>query len=370
MFSRFFIDRPIFASVLSIIIVLIGLLSLTWLPLAQFPRIAPPIVSVTCNYPGADAQVVATAVAAPIEEFVNGVEGMMYMSSQCTNDGTYNLTVTFNPSVQLNMAQVLVQNRINLALPRLPAVIKQTGVSTRKRSPDILLVVCVYSPGGRHDQLFLSNFALTKVRDVLLRLEGVGDCNLFGQRDYSMRIWVNPDQLAHRNMTVSDVVKSLREQNLHIATGQIGQPPIVKGQQIQLTLDVTGRLKDIEQFENVVVKSTPDGRMVRIKDIGRVELGAKNIDISQMLDGKPCCGLAFFQLPEANALETAERCLAKMNELKKTFPPNVDFEISFDTTPYTRESIFEVFKTLRDAIILVALVVLVFLQNWHRRSFP
>ncbi len=355
---------------LSIIIVLIGLLSLTWLPLAQFPRIAPPNVNVTCNYPGADAQVVATAVAAPIEEEVNGVEGMMYMSSQCNNDGTYNLAVAFNPSIPLNMAQVLVQNRVNLALPRLPDVIKQTGVQTRKRSPDILLVAVIYSPGGRHDQLYLSNFALTKLKDELARVEGVGDCFLFGQRDYSMRIWVDPDKLASRNMSITDVVQALRAQNAQIATGQIGQPPTSTGQPLQLTLDVTGRLKEPTQFENIVVKSTSDGHMVRIKDIGRVELGAKNIDINQLMDGMPCCGLALFQLPEANALETAERCLAKLNELKKTFPPDVDFDIAFDTTPYTRESIYEVFKTLRDAIILVALVVLVFLQNWRSAIIP
>jgi multidrug efflux pump subunit AcrB len=369
-FSRFFIDRPIFASVLSIIITLIGGLSLLSLPLAQFPRIAPPTVSVTCNYPGANANDVAASVAAPIEQFVNGVEGMMYMSSQCTNDGTYSLTVTFQQDVNLNMAQVLVQNRINLALPLLPQVIKTTGITTRKRSPDILLVACVVSPNGRYDQLYLSNYALRSVRDEISRVDGVSDCFLFGQRDYSMRLWLDPDKLAYRNMTANDVVVALREQNQQISTGSFGQSPTIKGQQTQITLDVIGRLKDPEQFKNIVLKVQEDERVVRVKDVARVEFGAKNLDVNQFLDSKPCIGLAIFQLPDANALDTAERVINKLEELKRNFPEDVDYVISFDTTPYTRECIHEVFKTLRDAVILVALVVLTFLQNWRSAVIP
>ena len=260
MFSRFFIDRPIFASVLSIIITLIGFMSLFSLPLAQFPRIAPPNVNVTCNYPGASAQDVAASVAAPIEQFVNGVEGMMYMSSQCTNDGTYNLAVTFEQGVSINMAQVLVQNRINLAVPVLPDVIKRTGITTRKRSPDILLVMCVTSPKGRYDQLYLSNYAYRRLRDELSRVDGVSDVILFGQRDYAMRIWVDPDKLAYRNLTANDVVKAVRSQNAQIASGMIGQPPTVEGQQLQLTLDLMGRLPEPEEFEKMVLKTGKDGR--------------------------------------------------------------------------------------------------------------
>ena len=370
MFSRFFIDRPIFASVLSIIITLIGGMSLFSLPLAQFPRIAPPNINVTCNYPGASALDVAASVAAPIEQFLNGVEGMMYMSSQCTNDGTYNLAVTFEQGVNINMAQVLVQNRINLALPVLPDVIKRTGITTRKRSPDILLVMCITSPRGRYDQLYLSNYAYTKLRDELSRVDGVSDVNLFGQRDYAMRIWVDPDKLAYRNITAQDVVTAVRGQNTQIAAGMIGQPPMSKGQPLQLTFDVVGRLATPEQFENMVLKTGEDGRLVRLKDVGQVDLGAKNADVDLILDGMPCVGIAVFQLPDANALDTADRCLAKMEELKKAFPDDVDYVVSLNTTPYTRESIREVFKTLRDAVILVAMVVLVFLQNWRSAIIP
>jgi multidrug efflux pump len=369
--SRFFIDRPIFATVMSLVITLAGGISVFTLPLAQFPNISPPTVQVTATYPGASAKDVAEAVAAPIEQQVNGVEGMMYMSSQCNNDGTYNLTVTFEHGVDLNMAQVLVQNRVNLALPSLPTVIKQTGVTTIKRSPDILCGFSINSPNGRYDQLYLSNFALMQVRDELLRVEGVSDVFLFGQRDYSMRVWLDPQKLAVRNLTAGDVVLAIREQNAQVAAGQIGQKPIRKGQDIQITLNTRGRLTNEEQFENIVLKTTPDGRVLRLKDVGRVELGAKNQDISVRMDGKATVFLAIFQMPDANALSTYDRVVAKMNELERSsFPEDVIYEIAFDTTPYTSESIKEVFKTLLDAIILVAVVVLLFLQNWRSALIP
>lgn len=385
MFSRFFVDRPIFASVLSIVITLGGAISVFNLPLAQFPRIAPPTVSVTAVYPGASAKDVAEAVAAPIEQYINGVEGMMYMSSQCTNDGSYNLTVTFHQGIDVNMAQVLVQNRVNLAIPSLPDVIKASGVTTLKRSPDILMGIAINSPRGRYNQLYLSNIALRRIKDELSRVEGVGDVFLFGQRDYSMRIWIDPGKLAYRNLTPADVVAAIREQNAQIATGMIGQPgeaaqtPGANGKQIQehgpiqetqVPLTVTGRLKEIEQFENIIVKTGPGGRRVRLKDVARVELGAKNQDVDTLLDGEPTVFLAIFQLPDANALATRDRILAKLEELKSTLPEDVDYDIGFDTTPYTRESIREVFCTLRDAIFLVALVVLLFLQNWRSAIIP
>jgi multidrug efflux pump subunit AcrB len=368
-FSRFFIDRPIFASVLSIVITLAGFLSLRGLPLAQFPRVSPPTVQVTCTYPGASAKDVAEAVAAPIEQEVNGVEGMMYMSSTSANDGSYNLTVTFKPGVELNMAQVLVQNRVNLAVPKLPDVIKQTGVTTLKKSPDILMGMAINSPNGRYDQVYLSNYALRFIKDELARIKGVGDVFLFGQRDYSMRIWVDPNKLATRGLTAMDVVNAIQEQNAAVATGTLGQPPTKSGQEQQFTFDTLGRLKSIKDFEDIILRSEGVGRL-RVKDVARVQLGAKNQDISCRMDGKDTVFLAVFQLPDANALETHQLVLDKMNELSPNFPEGLTYDVAFDTTPYTSESITEVFKTLRDAIILVAIVVLVFLQNWRSAIIP
>jgi multidrug efflux pump len=327
-------------------------------------------VQVDCNYPGASAQVVAETVAAPIEQQVNGVEDMLYMSSQSTNDGSYTLTVTFKPGIDLNLAQVLVQNRVSLAMPLLPEVVRQTGVTTRKRSPDILMTVSINSPDLRYDQLYLSNYAFIRIRDELVRLPGISEVLVFGQRDYSMRIWLDPDKLAVRNLTVSDVVAALREQNAHVALGQIGQPPAVDGQVKQMPLAVRGRLVHPEEFENIVIKFTADRRSVRIRDVGRVELGARNQDISNRFDLKPTVGLAVFQLPDANALDTADAVQAKMAELAQDFPEGVVYEIGYDTTPYIRESVREVFKSLRDAVILVALVVLVFLQGWRASIIP
>jgi multidrug efflux pump len=370
MISRFFINRPIFASVLSIVITLAGAISVFTLPLSQFPNVTPPTVWVQANYPGASAQDVADAVAAPIEQQVNGVEGMMYMSSQCANDGSYNLTVTFRQGIDLNMAQVLVQNRVSLATPLLPDVIKQTGVITRKRSPDILMGMALNSPNGRYDQLYLSNFALMQIKDELARVPGVGDVFLFGQRDYSMRIWVNPSKLAARNLTAGDVVRAIREQNTQVATGYVGQEPAHHDQEFQITLSTQGRLTEPEQFGNMVLKTGPNGRITRLKDVARVELGSKNDDISIRFDGKETVFLAIFQMPDANALDVRQRVIAKMEELKEGFPEGVDYDIGFDTTPYTSESIREVVRTLRIAILLVAGVVLLFLQNWRSAIIP
>ncbi|WP_406700677.1 efflux RND transporter permease subunit [Singulisphaera sp. Ch08] len=370
MISRFFIDRPIFASVLSIMITLAGAIALFAMPIALYPPISPPVVQVDCRFPGASAQVVAESVATPIEEQVNGVEDMMYMSSQCTNDGSYNLTVTFKHGVDLNVAQVLVQNRVSLAIPRLPDVLKQTGVTTRKKSPDILMAIAINSPDSSRDQLYLSNYALMHIKDELARVKGVSDVNMMGQRDYSMRIWVDPEQLAARSMTAGDVVAALRSQNMQVATGQIGQPPVASGQRTQLTLSTMGRLVEVEQFENVIVRATPEGRVVRIKDVARVELGSKNEDVSGRVNGNPTVSLAVFQLPDANALDVADVVKAKIAELSADFPPGVKYEIRYDTTPFIRESIEEVFKTLREAIVLVAVVVLLFLQSWRSSIIP
>ena len=370
MISRFFIDRPIFAAVLSIVITLAGGIALVTLPIAMYPPISPPVVQVDCSYPGASAQVVAQTVATPIEQQVNGVENMLYMSSQCTNDGAYNLTVTFKHGVDLNMAQVLVQNRVSLAVPLLPDVIKQTGVTTRKKAPDILLALALTSPDKSRDQLYLSNYALMQLKDEIARLPGVSDIGVLGQRDYSIRIWVDPEKLASRDMTAADVANAIRRQNMQVASGQIGQPPVASGQEIQVPLSTTGRLTEPEEFAQIIIKKSWDGRIVRLKDVARVTLGAKNEDISGSVNGRPAVSLAVFQLPDANALDTAVDVKAKVAELAKDFPSGVDWEIRYDTTPFISESIAEVFKTLREAIILVAVVVLLFLQNWRSALIP
>jgi multidrug efflux pump len=370
MFSHFFIERPIFASVLSIVITLAGAVAALNLPVAQYPQITPPSIIVSCNYPGADARVVAESVAAPIEQQVNGVEDMMYMVSQSNNDGSYQLTVTFKPGVNLNFAQVLVQNRINLALPLLPDVVKQAGVTTRKRTPDILMVIGLYSPHGRYDQLYLSNYATIKVADEMKRVEGVGDVILFGQQDYSMRLWIDPQRLAELNLTASDVARAVREQNMQVAAGQVGQPPARATGPRALPITVVGRLRAPAEFEDIVIRSDSLGRKVRLKDVGHAELGAKNLDTTSKLNGRPNGSIAIFALPDANAIATAQRVRDRMEYLKKSFPDDVDYAISLDMTPFITESIREVFRTLIEAVVLVAVVVLLFLQNWRSALIP
>jgi multidrug efflux pump len=376
MLARFFIDRPVFAWVISIVIVLVGLLALVGLPIAQYPEITPPTVQVTCNYPGANAQVVADTVAAPIEQQINGVENMLYMSSQSNNDGSYSLTITFKLGVNLDTAQVLVQNRVAQAQPTLPDVVKNTGVSVKKQSPSILLVVNLYSDVNPqtgepyHKHLYLSNFATIRIRDALARVDGVGDVLEFGQQDYSMRVWLDPDKLSTRNLTAGDVLKSLREQNIQVAAGQIGQQPVPLGLDFQYTMSTQGRLVEADQFANIVLKTGSDGEVVYLRDVSRSELGAKNQDTRCRLDGKPSVGLAIFQLPTANALDTATHVRSRMRELKASFPEHLQYAIVYDVTPFIQESVGEVFHTLRDAIILVAIVVLLFLQDWKAVMLP
>ena len=380
MISHFFIDRPIFAGVLSVVFFLGGLAALPQLPIAQYPEIAPPTVQVSATYPGASARVTADTVAAPIEQQVNGVENMLYMSSQCTNDGAYNLTVTFKLGVDLNMAQVLVQNRVNQAMAQLPSDVQKQGVTTKKKSPSILLCVNLLSPDGSRDQLYLSNYATIQIKDELARLYGVGDVTYLGQQDYSMRVWLDPDKLAYNGLTATDAVNAIREQNVQVAAGQIGQEPVPRGQAYQLTLSTLGRLTDVGQFENIVVRvgaaaTDPAGAAtvrppLRLKDVGRVELTAKNQDVRCTLDGSPSVALAVFQLPGSNALQTADGVRAKMEELKARFPAGIEYQIVYDTTPFIRQTIDEVVKAFRDAFILVAIVVLVFLQSWRATLIP
>ncbi len=370
MFSHFFIERPIFASVLSIVITLAGAVAAFTLPVAQYPPITPPSIMVSCVYPGADARVVADSVAAPIEQQVNGVENMMYMVSQSNNDGSYTLTVTFKPGVNLNFAQVLVQNRINLALPLLPDVVKQAGVTTRKRNPDILLVVGMVSPKGRYDQIYLSNYTTIRLKDEIARVEGVGDVNQFGQQDYSMRLWVDPERLAELNLTAADVANAVREQNMEVAAGHFGQQPSPAGQSFEFPITVVGRLSDPADFADIVIRSDGSGRKVRVKDVARVELGARSMDSTSKLNGRPNASLAVWALPDANSIATAQRVVARMEQLKKNFPEDMDYTVSLDMTPFIKESIHEVVRTLIEAVILVAIVVLVFLQNWRSALIP
>src|SRR5579883_410853 len=375
MISRFFIDRPIFATVLSLVITLIGGIAHYYLPMAQYPRITPPGIAVTINYPGASAPVVADTVAAPIEQQVNGIDGMLYMSSQMGNDGTYTLTVTFDIGTDVNTALVMVQNRVALAMPLLPSQVQNQGITIRKKTPDMLMIVNFFSPDGRYDDIYLSNFATIYVKDELLRVYGVSDINYMGQRDYSIRAWLDPQKLAAKNLTAMDVANAIRRENVDAPAGQLGQLP-AKGQFFQLPLDTLGRLTKPEEFEQIVVKARGGGMrepaigIVRLRDVARVELGAQNYNQSCRFDGRPSVGLSVYQLPGTNALDVADRVRAKMEELKKRFPDGVEYDIAYDTTPYIRESIREVFKTLRDAVLLVGLVVLVFLQDWKTMILP
>ncbi|WP_435016751.1 efflux RND transporter permease subunit [Tundrisphaera sp. TA3] len=368
--SRFFIDRPIFASVLSIIITLAGGISVGALPVSQYPDITPPTVEVSGYYPGANAKVVADTVAAPIEQQVNGVEGMMYMSSQCTNDGMYTLTVTFRIGIDLDMAQVLVQNRVSLAEPILPELVKRRGVMVKKKSPSILMIVNLFSPDDSQDNLYLSNYATIQIRDELSRLDGVGDITYLGQRDYSMRVWLDPGKMAFRNLAATDVAAAISQQNTQVAAGQIGQPPVPTGQVFQYTMTTLGRLVDADQFGDIILKTDAAGRIVRLRDVATIELGAQGYDQTCTLDGKPSVALSIYQRPGSNALQTAELVRNKMEELKKEFRKGVDYAIVYDTTPFIKESVHEVVKTLRDAVILVAIVVLLFLQNWRSAIIP
>ncbi|MGO8751668.1 MAG: efflux RND transporter permease subunit [Thermoguttaceae bacterium] len=376
MLVRFFIDRPVLAWVISLVILLMGAIAAVLLPVAQYPDITPPVVRVTASYPGANAQIIADTVAAPIEQQVVGVEKMLYMSSQSNNDGSYVLDVTFAVGTDVNMAQVLLQNRVAIAQPALPDMVKAIGVTVRKRSPDILLIVNLYSdvnPDDNqpyYDPLYLGNYATINLLDVLARVDGVGDVFPFGGQDYSMRVWLNPDKLQARNLSASDVLRVLREQNVQVAAGQIGQPPVPQGQDFQYTLNTLGRLMEPEEFAGIILKTGAKGEVVYLKDVARTELGARNQDYTLTMDGKPSVGLAIFPLPGSNSLEVAEHLKARMHELEQRFPKGLRFACVYDTTPFVRESVTEVLHTLRDAVILVAFVVLLFLQDWKSLLLP
>ncbi len=368
--SKFFIDRPIFAAVISILIVLAGAVSFGALPIAQYPEIAPPTIVVSANYPGANASTVGKTVATPLEQEINGVEDMLYMSSQSTADGRLALTISFKLGTDLDKAQVLVQNRVNTALPRLPEEVQRLGVTTTKNSPDILMVVHLFSPDGSRDQLYISNYALQQVRDPVARLDGVGSLRLFGAREYSMRIWLDPARVAAFNLTAGDVLTALRGQNVQIAGGVLNQPPMSRQGAFEIPVQALGRLETPEQFENILIASDAQGRLIHLRDLARVELGATEYSTNSYLDDKAAIAMPIFQRPGSNALATAKSIKAQMAQLKESFPPGVDYTIAYDPTQFISQSIEEVEKTIFEAAILVVIVVFVFLQTWRAAIIP
>ncbi|QJB57144.1 multidrug efflux RND transporter permease subunit [Pseudodesulfovibrio sp. zrk46] len=367
---RFFIDRPIFASVVAIIILLVGVLSALSLPIAQYPEIAPPSVSVRATYTGADAQTVMESVATPIEEQVNGAQDMMYMSSISSNDGSMSLSVTFELGRDLELATVDVQNRVNLATAQLPQEVRNTGVSVQKQSPDIVLIINLTSDLPQYDSLFLNNYAKINLYDALRRIEGVGNVSLFGDKDYGMRIWLDPDKLASYGLTVSDVIGAVQEQNIQAPAGQIGMPPAPVGQQFQMSVRVKGRLADPDEFGKIILKANEDGSTVRVENVARVELGSKNYYTFSRLKGQDTASLLIYQLPGANALDVADNVRKTMDELSTYFPDGIKYQIPYDTTLFVTSSIDEVQDTLVEALILVFLVVFIFLQNWRTTIIP
>lgn len=368
--SRFFIERPIFATVISLVIVLIGGITIPLLPVEQTPDITPPTVVVSTTYPGASPEVVAETVAVPIEEEVNGVENMVYMASQCTDDGGYQLTVTFEVGTDVDMANVLVQNRVNIALPKLPDEVKREGVKTDKRSTNMVLMVNMISPDRRYDEIYLSNYVGTQIKDVLARVPGVGNVQVMGAKDFGMRIWLDPNRLRSLELTVTDVVQAIREQNVQVAAGQIGAPPSPPGQQFQYTVNTLGRLSDPEQFAEIILKVGEQGRLVRVGDVARVELGAQAYNWSVELDGAPSIALAIYQLPGANALEIADGIRREMDRLKVEFPEGLDYTIVYDLTTFVRASVEEVVVTLFVAVALVIFTVYIFLQDIRTTVIP
>jgi multidrug efflux pump len=368
-FSRFFVDKPIFAAVLSIIVFVAGLISIFKLPVSEYPEVVPPSVVVRAVYPGANPKVIAETVAAPLEEQINGVENMLYMSSQNTSDGALMLTVTFKIGTDVDKAETAVQNRVQRALPRLPEEVRQIGVTTVKSSPNLTMVVHLLSPNGRYDDLYLRNYGVLNVKDQLARIPGMGDVQIFGAGDYAMRIWLDPQKVAGRNMTASDVVDAIREQNVQVAAGVIGAAPS-KSADFQLTVNTQGRLSSVEEFGDIIIKTNEDGALTRLKDVARIEMGSNSYSLRSLLNNKSAVGLGIFEAPNSNALELSANVRAKMEELKKDFPEGVAYDIVYDPTQFVRESIKSVIHTLLEAVALVVLVVIIFLQTWRASIIP
>ena len=368
--SHFFIDRPIFATVLSLLILIIGGIAQRALPIAEYPEIAPPTVSITATYPGASAQIIAETVATPIEQEVNGVDNMLYISSQSTGDGRLTISVVFKPGTNIDQAQVLVQNRVAVAQPRLPDDVQRLGLVVRKASPDLMMVVHMISPDNTRDQQYISNYATLYVKDVLTRVDGVGDVTIFGARDYAMRVWLDPAKIASRGLTAGEVVSALRAANLQVAAGAINQAPATSDGAFTLNVKTLGRLSDPLEFENIVVRSEPGGQVIRVRDIARVELGSQDYTVNAYLDNKVATALVIFQRPGSNALATAANIKARMTAIAKDFPPGVGYSIVYNPTDFIQTSVDEVVRTLFEAILLVVVVVIVFLQTWRAAIIP
>ncbi|WP_223484900.1 efflux RND transporter permease subunit [Pseudomonas sp. A-RE-19] len=369
-FSQFFISRPIFAAVLSLLILIAGAISLFQLPISEYPEVVPPTVVVRANFPGANPKVIGETVAAPLEQAITGVENMLYMSSQSTADGKITLTITFALGTDLDNAQVQVQNRVTRSEPKLPEEVTRIGITVDKASPDLTMVVHLTSPDKRYDMLYLSNYALLNIKDELARLGGVGDVQLFGMGDYSLRVWLDPNKTASRNLTATDVVTAIREQNRQVAAGALGAPPAPNAQSFQLSINTQGRLVSEEEFENIIIRSGENGEITRLKDIARVELGSSQYALRSLLNNQPAVAIPIFQRPGSNAIQISNDVREKMAELKKNFPEGMDFSIVYDPTIFVRGSIEAVVHTLFEALILVVLVVILFLQTWRASIIP
>ncbi|MFQ5626113.1 MAG: efflux RND transporter permease subunit, partial [Methyloligellaceae bacterium] len=370
MLSAFFIDRPKFAFVIAIVTVLAGILAILALPIAEYPELTPPQVQIKATYPGANAQVVEETVAAVIEAEVNGVEDMIYMSSKSANDGSYTLTVTFEVGTDGDIAQVNVQNRVSLATPKLPEEVARQGLSVKKQSTSMLMVFSVYSPNGTYDDIFLSNYTSINLRDTLARVSGVASVDILGARDYSMRVWLQPDRMTSLGLTASDVIKAIRDQNVQVSAGSIGQAPSPATQQFQYTIQAKGRLTDPQEFNDIVIRARPDGSIVKVGDVARIELGAETYGWFGQLNSKPAALLAVYQLPDANALNLAKGLRSEMERLAQRFPEDLTYGVTYDTTLYVQTSIKEVVITLFQALALVILVVFIFLQDWRSTLIP
>ena len=369
-FSKFFISRPIFAAVLSLLILIAGAISLFQLPISEYPEVVPPTVVVRANFPGANPKVIGETVAAPLEQAITGVENMLYMSSQSTADGKLTLTITFALGTDLDNAQVQVQNRVTRTQPKLPEEVTRIGITVDKASPDLTMVVHVTSPDQRYDMLYLSNYAILNIKDELARLGGVGDVQLFGMGDYSLRVWLDPNKTASRNLTATDVVTAIREQNRQVAAGALGAQPAPTDTSFQLSVNTQGRLVTEEEFENIVIRAGDNGEITRLKDVARVELGSSQYALRSLIDNQPAVAIPIFQRPGSNAIDISNEVRAKMAELKKSFPEGMDYRIAYDPTVFVRGSIEAVVHTLFEALILVVLVVILFLQTWRASIIP
>lgn len=369
-FSHFFIDRPIFATVISVFIVFVGLIAFSQLSLTQYPNIAPPTITVSGSYSGASPEVIMNTTLAPLEQKLNGVEGMIYMSSEATSEGSWSISITFETDVDIDMAQVLVQNRVRQAENRLPQEVRDVGLNVYKRNPDILLTINLVSPNGTRDKIYLSNYAITQMQDRLARVYGVSEFVVWGAKEYSMRIWLNPDRLAAVNLSPIEVIDALKEQNTQVAAGRLNQPPSDTGAAFELLINARGRLETPDEFGDIIVKYTPDGRIIHLKDIARIELGAYSYSNESYINQKSSVSMGVYQLPGTNAIETVKRLRAELEEMKKSFPDDVDYIIGYDTTEYVQESINALYRTIFEAIILVVLVIIVFLQNWRAAMIP